>query len=166
VESAIAVRKPLPGLVHHSDRGIQYASGEYAAILRRHGMIPGMSRAGKPLRQRQLRKLHQDVEAGRDLRQSVSEPRSSAEQHRRVHRALLQQEALALGLGLSLTGRVRARCAARKRATTDGATVRFFPPSEEKASTLLAGEGTQSPSLLQTPSLLRINEMGQEENKC
>jgi len=39
-------------------------------------------------------------------------------------------------------------------ATTVGATVRFFPPSEEKASTSLAGEGTQSPSLPQTPSLL------------
>ena len=28
LELAIATRRPLPGLVHHSDRGIQYASGE------------------------------------------------------------------------------------------------------------------------------------------
>jgi transposase InsO family protein len=39
LEMAIETRKPLPGLVHHSDRGIQYASGEYVAILKtaRHG---------------------------------------------------------------------------------------------------------------------------------
>ena len=45
--------------------------------------------------------------------------------------------------------------------TTVGATVRFFPPSGEKASTLLAGEGTQTPSLPQTPSLLENQRDGQ-----
>lgn len=48
LESAIAARKPLPGLVHHSDRGIQYASGEYVAILRKHEMVPSMSRPANP----------------------------------------------------------------------------------------------------------------------
>jgi transposase InsO family protein len=37
---AIAKRKPRPGLVHHSDRGVQYASGDYVAVLRRNQMIP------------------------------------------------------------------------------------------------------------------------------
>jgi putative transposase len=44
LEKAIAERKPPPGVVHHSDRGIQYACGDYADILRKHGMIPSMSR--------------------------------------------------------------------------------------------------------------------------
>ena len=42
LQNAIATRKPLPGLVHHSDRGIQYASGEYVALLNRHGIVPSM----------------------------------------------------------------------------------------------------------------------------
>jgi putative transposase len=45
---AIAKRKPRPGLVHHSDRGVQYASGDYVAVLRRHQIIPSMSRPANP----------------------------------------------------------------------------------------------------------------------
>lgn len=43
---AIASRKPQPGLVHHSDRGCQYASHEYRAMLRRHDVVCSMSRKG------------------------------------------------------------------------------------------------------------------------
>src|SRR6202140_3180399 len=48
LECAIAERKPPPGLVHHSDRGVQYASGDYVAVLRKHQMIPSMSRPANP----------------------------------------------------------------------------------------------------------------------
>jgi len=48
LEQAIAARKPAPGLVHHSDRGVQYASEDYGAVLERHGMIPSMSRPANP----------------------------------------------------------------------------------------------------------------------
>ena len=47
-EQAIAARKPAPGLVHHSDRGVQYASEGYVAVLERHGVIPSMSRPANP----------------------------------------------------------------------------------------------------------------------
>ncbi len=40
LQQAIAKRQPRPGLIHHSDRGVQYASGEYVAILNQHQMIP------------------------------------------------------------------------------------------------------------------------------
>jgi len=43
---AINLRKPGPGLIHHSDRGSQYASHAYQALLKQHGMIPSMSRKG------------------------------------------------------------------------------------------------------------------------
>lgn len=43
---AIAQRKPEPGLIHHSDRGVQYASQAYQAILKRCGIICSMSRKG------------------------------------------------------------------------------------------------------------------------
>ena len=39
-------RKPGRGLIHHSDRGSQYACHEYQDILEEHGMIPSMSRKG------------------------------------------------------------------------------------------------------------------------
>lgn len=45
---AIEERHPPPGLVHHSDRGVQYASGEYVTMLRTHHMIPSMSRPANP----------------------------------------------------------------------------------------------------------------------
>jgi putative transposase len=48
LEQAIAIRQPPPGLVHHSDRGIQYASSEYVKLLQRHQMIPSMSRPANP----------------------------------------------------------------------------------------------------------------------
>lgn len=43
---ALKTRRPEPGLVHHSDRGVQYASAEYRRQLRRHGMVCSMSRKG------------------------------------------------------------------------------------------------------------------------
>jgi putative transposase len=49
LNQAIAERQPLPGLVHHSDRGVQYACAEYVAVLKKHGMIPSMSRPANPL---------------------------------------------------------------------------------------------------------------------
>jgi putative transposase len=45
---AIETRNPLPGLVHHSDRGLQYAARFYMALLQAHGIIPSMSRPGNP----------------------------------------------------------------------------------------------------------------------
>jgi putative transposase len=48
LEQAIAVRQPSPGLVHHSDRGAQYASREYVELLEKHQMVASMSRPGNP----------------------------------------------------------------------------------------------------------------------
>lgn len=43
---AINLRNPPPGLMHHSDRGSQYASKEYQALLKQHQMVCSMSRKG------------------------------------------------------------------------------------------------------------------------
>jgi putative transposase len=48
LEMAIALRQPAPGLVHHSDRGVQYASAEYIQVLQHHGIVPSMSRPANP----------------------------------------------------------------------------------------------------------------------
>lgn len=45
---AIVARKPGPGLVHHSDRGTQYASNEYVQRLETAGMHISMSRPARP----------------------------------------------------------------------------------------------------------------------
>ena len=46
---AIRRRQPPPGLIPHSDRGVQYASGPYRATLARHGLVQSMSRKGNCL---------------------------------------------------------------------------------------------------------------------
>jgi putative transposase len=43
---ATATRSPAPGLVHHSDRGVQYCCAEYRAELAAWGMVASMSRVG------------------------------------------------------------------------------------------------------------------------
>ena len=48
LERAIAGRQPLPGLIHHSDQGVQYANHRYAAILARIGARMSMAAAGRP----------------------------------------------------------------------------------------------------------------------
>jgi putative transposase len=45
---AIAERKPPPGVVHHSDQGVQYVCRDYMQALREHGMLPSMSRPANP----------------------------------------------------------------------------------------------------------------------
>lgn len=46
LEMGIKRRKPCRGLLHHSDRGVQYASNEFRGMLQKHGMICSMSRKG------------------------------------------------------------------------------------------------------------------------
>jgi len=43
---ALLRRRPAPGVLHHSDRGVQYAATDYQRLLAAHGMTPSMSRTG------------------------------------------------------------------------------------------------------------------------
>ena len=43
---ALGRRRPRPGMLHHSDRGSQYASGDYQDLLAQHGPVCSMSRKG------------------------------------------------------------------------------------------------------------------------
>ena len=45
---ALTRRRPTPRLVHHSDRGVQYASHDYTELLREHGIHISMSRKANP----------------------------------------------------------------------------------------------------------------------
>lgn len=48
LQMALRRRVPAPGLVHHSDRGVQYASQDYTALLKSHQITISMSRKGNP----------------------------------------------------------------------------------------------------------------------
>jgi putative transposase len=46
LQMAINARRPPPGVIHHSDRGVQYACDAYRAVLTQHGFRASMSRKG------------------------------------------------------------------------------------------------------------------------
>ena len=48
LKQALETRSPQPGLVHHSDQGVQYAAHSYVEELNAHGIVPSMSRPGNP----------------------------------------------------------------------------------------------------------------------
>ena len=48
LQMALRHRCPTPGLLHHSDRGVQFASAEYRSVINAAGLRPSMSRAGNP----------------------------------------------------------------------------------------------------------------------
>lgn len=46
LRNAVAIKRPAPGLIHHSDRGAQYCARDYRGLLQRFGMKASMSRKG------------------------------------------------------------------------------------------------------------------------
>jgi putative transposase len=73
LEMAIKARRPAPGsLIHHSDRGVQYACHDYTAALAAHDIQPSMSRIGNPYDNAQaesfMKTLKQEEVDGRSYR--------------------------------------------------------------------------------------------------
>src|SRR5580704_1282628 len=72
---ALAARRPAPdSLIHHSDRGVQYACEDYTAKLAAHCIQPSMSRVGNPYDNAKAESFmktlkHEEVD-GRDYRES------------------------------------------------------------------------------------------------
>jgi putative transposase len=48
LDMAVGRRRPGAGLIHHSDRGVQYACADFQRLLERYRMVPSMSRKGDP----------------------------------------------------------------------------------------------------------------------
>jgi len=46
LKNAVIRHRPPKGLIHHSDRGVQYCSKEYQALLKKNKMVCSMSRKG------------------------------------------------------------------------------------------------------------------------
>ena len=99
LKMAIEARRPAPdSLIHHSDRGVQYACGEYTVLLEAHGIQPSMSRVGNPYDNAQaesfMKTLKQEEVDGRDSR-DLSQAREAMSafiedvyNRRRLHSAL------------------------------------------------------------------------------
>jgi len=149
LEMAIAARTPLPGLVHHSDRGIQYASGEYVEILKQQAMVPSMSRPANPYDNASCESFiktlkREEIYANEyadlnDLREHIEEFIERYYNQKRLHSALgyrspeeFEQQSDCVEASIS-------------------ATVKFFARNEEESSTGLLGKGTPTPSLPPDP---------------
>jgi putative transposase len=96
---ALVSRKPTPGsLIHHSDRGVQYACSDYTELLERHDIQPSMSRIGNPYDNakaesfiKTLKQEEVDGRAYRDARHARSAIGTFIEQvynRQRLHSAL------------------------------------------------------------------------------
>lgn len=96
---AVERQRPAPGVIHHSDRGIQYAAEAYRQALARLGTTPSISRKGAcwdnaPMESvfhtLKAERVHHRVYADRDQVRRGSVP---------VHRRLLNPRRLQSALG-------------------------------------------------------------------
>ena len=96
---ALASRRPRPGtLIHHSDRGVQYACGAYTAQLAAHGIQPSMSRIASPYDNAKAESFmktlkHEEVDGSAyrhadDARRAIGHFIEDVYNHKRLHSAL------------------------------------------------------------------------------
>jgi transposase InsO family protein len=98
LQRALAGRTIEPGIVHHSDRGVQYASTEYVALLESHGFLISMSRKGNPYDNAKAESFmktlkYQEVYLRQyrdreDVRQSIEHFLTEVYNRKRMHSAL------------------------------------------------------------------------------
>jgi len=148
LEQAIERRQPAPGLVHHSDRGFQYAHAEYIAILEKYHMVPSMSRPANPYdnascesfmktlkREEIYANKYDDLE---NLRVNIEEFIEQYYNRLRLHSALGYRPPEEFEQQIEASGSAESR----------SATMVFFENQENsrKISKGLLGKGTQMPS--------------------
>jgi transposase InsO family protein len=150
LRTAIAARRPPPGsLIHHSDRGVQYACKDYTDLLAAHDIRPSMSRIGCPYDNAKaesfMKTLKQEEVDGRTYR-DINEARAAigtfledVYNRRRLHSALAYQSPAEFevslysqeGMGIMITasrslataryrGRARSRLAPPRQAANRG----------------------------------------------
>jgi putative transposase len=134
---AIARRQPPPGVVHHSDRGVQYACSDYVAELKANHMVPSMSRPGNPydnafcesfmktLKQEEIH-CHQYRDF-QELSEHIEEFIDHYYNRLRLHSAL--------GYRTPEEFEQDAAAAQASNRTQDAAVMKYFTPKEQEKST-------------------------------
>ena len=148
LEQAMERRQPEPGLVHHSDRGLQYASEEYVKVLENNRVIPSMSRPANPYdnascesfmktlkREEIYANKYDDLE---NLRANIEEFIEQYYNRLRLHSALGYRSPEEFEQQIKASGSAESR----------SATMVFFENKQhdERGSTRLLGKETQMPS--------------------
>ena len=159
LEHAITQRRPRPGLVHHSDRGLQYARGEYVAILEQYGIVPSMSRPANPYDNASCESFiktlkREEIYANKyddldQLRANIEEFIEEYYNRQRLHSAL----------GYRSPEEFEQQRERQNSEDSIGATVHFIvndgnSENEETASTGLSGEEDSNAVLFPRPLLL------------
>ena len=99
LEMAVGRRRPPPGLVHHSDRGSQYASRAYRETLEKHGMSASMSRKGNCWDNAVMERFFGSLKS-EWRRSALPNPGPGPARHRSVHRDGVQQQPAPLDPGV------------------------------------------------------------------
>jgi transposase InsO family protein len=133
---AIDRRQPPPGVVHHSDRGTQYASADYIAILQAHHMTPSMSRPANPYDNAACESFMKTLKQEeiycnryadfRDLNDHLEEFLDTYYNRQRLHSAL--------GYRTPEEFERDAATAPAPGRTQDAAVMKFFTPPDQKKS--------------------------------
>jgi transposase InsO family protein len=121
---ALQRRSPAAGLVHHSDRGVQYASAGYTGFAESQPHHHQHEPEGESLRQRHLRVVHEDPEVRRSLPAGIPGSGRGAAMHRTLPRKGLQRTSAPLVAGIRPSRRIR-RFFGRRWFGTTGRLVRI-----------------------------------------
>ena len=159
LERAIEERHAEPGLVHHSDRGFQYACAEYVAILDKYRVIPSMSRPANPYDNASCESFmktlkREEIYANKyddldHLRANVEEFIEQYYNRQRLHSAL----------GYRTPEEFEQQTEPSGSADSRSATIEFFENNDEnrrRNSTASPGKGATSPP---SPDPLSCKEM-------
>jgi len=154
LQQAIEARQPLPGLVHHSDRGIQYASAEYVALLKKHEMISSMSRPANPYDNASCESFIKTLKREEIYANDYEDLEHLHDHIEEFIERYYNQIRLHSALGYRPPEEFEEQSRQASETNPLASTMVFFQESMRISSTGLMGEGTQTPSLPQTPFLL------------
>ena len=101
---ALIARRPAPGLIFHSDRGSQYTSTAFRALLASNSVVQSLKPASPVLGQRRRRELFRHPQDGTRVSSALADAQRCPAGRIRVHRGLLQSPPSPLLPGVLLPG--------------------------------------------------------------